>query len=49
MGPWSGTAVFGVLGLDQTSGRYNVIWLDGTCDSTYYTVQEGSICIRDIH
>jgi hypothetical protein len=48
MGSWSGTAVFGVLGLDQTGGRYNVIWLDGTCNYIGYSVQEGSYCRRNI-
>lgn len=49
MGPFSGTAVFGVVGLDQSGGRYNVTWLDGTCNWIGYTVQEGSICVRSIY
>ncbi|NMO19659.1 hypothetical protein HPC49_19795 [Pyxidicoccus fallax] len=49
MGPRSGRAVFVVMGLDQTGGRYTVQWLDGTCNYIGYSVQEGSYCTRNIY
>jgi len=48
MGPRSGQAVFGVLGIDQSGGRYTVQWLDGTCSYIGYSAQEGSYCVRNI-
>ncbi len=42
------TALFGVLGLDQSGGRYTVQYLDGTCTSIFYTTQEGWVCSRPI-
>ncbi|MBN8226738.1 hypothetical protein JYK02_04365 [Corallococcus macrosporus] len=40
--------VFGVQGIDQSGGRYVVQFLDGTCQSTGYTLDEGNICLRTI-
>lgn len=42
------TAVFSVLGIDQSSGRYSVQYLDNTCTSIFYTVNEGLVCTRPI-
>jgi hypothetical protein len=42
------TAVFSVLGLDQSSGHYIVQYLDNTCASIFYTVNEGLVCTRSI-
>ncbi|EAU69965.1 hypothetical protein [Stigmatella aurantiaca] len=42
------TAVFSVLGIDQSSGRYAIQYLDNTCASIFYTVNEGLVCTRTI-
>jgi hypothetical protein len=42
------TAVFSVLGIDQSSGRYLIQYLDNTCSSVFYTVNEGWVCTRTI-
>jgi hypothetical protein len=44
----STTAVFSVLGLDQSSGRYTIQYLDNTCASIFYTTNEGLVCTRPI-
>ncbi|RKG67641.1 hypothetical protein D7V80_15340 [Corallococcus sp. CA054B] len=46
--PFATTVVFGVLGIDQSGGRYVVQFLDGTCESNGYTLDEGNICLRTI-
>lgn len=42
------TVVFSVLGIDQSSGRYTIQYLDNTCASINHTVSEGWICLRPI-
>jgi hypothetical protein len=42
------TVVFSVLGIDQSSGRYTIQYLDNTCASIHYTVSEGLVCSRPI-
>jgi hypothetical protein len=42
------TAVFSVLGLDQSSGRYTIQYLDNTCANIFYTLNEGLVCTRPI-
>ncbi|WP_375760781.1 hypothetical protein [Corallococcus exercitus] len=46
--PYTTQVVFGVQGIDQSGGRYVVQFLDGTCESTGYTLDEGNICLRTI-
>ncbi|MHA7632729.1 hypothetical protein [Corallococcus sp. M7] len=46
--PYTTTVVFGIQGIDQSGSRYVVQFLDGTCESTGYTLDEGNICLRTI-
>ncbi len=42
------TAVFSVVGIDQSSGRYQLTYLDNKCSRVWYTTQEGWLCSRSI-
>lgn len=42
------TAVFSVIGINQSSGQFSVQYLDNTCDSVMNTSQEGKVCLRAI-
>ncbi|HEY9031261.1 MAG TPA: hypothetical protein VIM93_07860 [Kangiella sp.] len=42
------TAVFSVIGVNQSSSQFNVEYLDNTCDSIMNTTQEGKVCLRAI-
>ena len=44
----TGTAVFEVMGIDQSTGRYTIQYLDGTCASVFYTRNEGWVCFRSV-
>ncbi|MBD3667923.1 MAG: hypothetical protein HUJ16_08190 [Kangiella sp.] len=42
------TAVFSVIGINQSSGQFSIQYLDNTCDSIMNTSQEGKVCLRAI-
>ncbi len=42
------TAVFSVVGIDQSAGRYQITYLDNKCARVWYTTQEGWVCSRSI-
>ncbi|MBN9683675.1 MULTISPECIES: hypothetical protein [unclassified Corallococcus] len=39
---------FGVLGIDQSGGRYVIQFLDGTCSYAGYSPDEGYTCLQTI-
>lgn len=45
----STVAIFSVLGLDQSSGRYSIQYLNNTCETVSYTTSEGWVCKRTIY
>lgn len=46
--PYSTIATFGVLGIDQSGGRYVIEFLDGTCEQEGPGGTDGYICNRTI-
>ncbi|NOK16557.1 hypothetical protein [Corallococcus carmarthensis] len=40
---------FGVLGIDQSGGRYVIQFLDGTCSSPGYSSDEGYTCLQTVY
>lgn len=39
---------FGVLGIDQSGGRYVIQFLDGTCFAAGYSSDEGYTCLQTV-